>query len=207
MLSIYGKSLRPDAELDKIIELTNAYPEKTIRKWQNISPRDSDNIYIILSGVVGFRRSSDDLSVYHLEGQFIAGITTLFYDFDQFYGVACSDVQVRVIDKKTFIQLVDQHNAWAELSKILSWFICVLSKRDERLVAHNAYTVIREFLLEIHQLITLYGTDINIYDYIQEYTHLARSTIVKILSELKKGEYIVVNKGRLLQLNSLPEKY
>ncbi|WP_337242198.1 helix-turn-helix domain-containing protein, partial [Proteus faecis] len=49
--------------------------------------------------------------------------------------------------------------------------------------------------------------DINIYDYIQEYTNLARSTIIKILSDLKKGQYIVVEKGRLISLTNLPEKY
>ncbi|MEX0578396.1 helix-turn-helix domain-containing protein, partial [Enterobacter cloacae subsp. cloacae] len=29
----------------------------------------------------------------------------------------------------------------------------------------------------------------------------------KILSDLKKGQYIVVEKGRLISLTSLPEKY
>ncbi|WP_251277424.1 helix-turn-helix domain-containing protein, partial [Enterobacter hormaechei] len=49
--------------------------------------------------------------------------------------------------------------------------------------------------------------DINIYDYIQEYTSLARSTIIKILADLKKGNYIQVEKGRLMYLSVLPEKY
>jgi CRP-like cAMP-binding protein len=66
---------------------------------------------------------------------------------------------------------------------------------------------VREFLIEINELIVQHQRDINIYDYIQEYTNLARSTIIKILSDLKKGQYIVVEKGRLLSLSALPEKY
>ena len=67
--------------------------------------------------------------------------------------------------------------------------------------------MVREFLYEINELIVHQQRDINIYDYIQEYTNLARSTIIKILSDLKKGQYIVVEKGRLLNLTTLPEKY
>lgn len=83
----------------------------------------------------------------------------------------------------------------------------MLSKRDDVLVARSGYSVVREFLYEINDLIVQQQRDINVYDYIQEYTNLARSTIIKILSDLKKGQYIVVEKGRLLNLTALPEKY
>ena len=41
--------------------------------------------------------------------------------------------------------------------------------------------------------------DINVHDYIQEYTNLARSTIIKILSDLKKN-IVLWKRGRLLNL-------
>ena len=93
------------------------------------------------------------------------------------------------------------------MSKVLSWYVCLLSKRDEVLVARSAYSIVREFLLEINELMVYHQRDINIYDYIQEYTSLARSTIIKILADLKKGNYIQVDKGRLMHLSALPEKY
>ena len=100
-----------------------------------------------------------------------------------------------------------EKNLWPDLTKVLSWYICVMSKRDDVLVARSAYSVVREFLYEINDLTVHQQRDINVYDYIQEYTNLARSTIIKILSDLKKGQYIVVEKGRLLNLTALPEKY
>ena len=93
------------------------------------------------------------------------------------------------------------------MSKVLSWYVCLLSKRDEVLVARSAYSIVREVLLEINELMVHHQRDINIYDYIQEYTSLARSTIIKILADLKKGNYIQVDKGRLMHLSALPEKY
>ena len=68
-----------------------------------------------------------------------------------------------------------------------------MSKRDDVLVARSAYSVVREFLYEINDLTVHQQRDINVYDYIQEYTNLARSTIIKILRS-EKGQYIVVEK-------------
>ena len=59
MLSIFGKKTRPHHEMEAIISATAGYEEKTLRKWQKISTCNSDNIHIIVSGEVEFRRSSD----------------------------------------------------------------------------------------------------------------------------------------------------
>jgi hypothetical protein len=109
------------------------------------------------------------------------------------------------LDQKAILQLMTEKTCGLN-SPRCSPGISV-SKRDDVLVARSAYSVVREFLLEINELIVHHQRDINVYDYIQEYTSLARSTIIKILSDLKKGQYIVVEKGRLLNMTTLPEKY
>lgn len=120
----------------------------------------------------------------------------------------CPDEYGRSLDQERGLRPADDRkNLWPDLTKVLSWYICVMSKRDDVLVARSAYSVVREFLYEINDLTVHQQRDINVYDYIQEYTNLARSTIIKILSDLKKGQYIVVEKGRLLNLTALPEKY
>ena len=47
----------------------------------------------------------------------------------------------------------------------------------------------------------------NACDYIQEKTLLSRSGIMKILSDLKQGGHIVIERGILLEIKKLPEKY
>lgn len=54
MLSIYGKKLRPQQEMETIISATSGYEEKTLKKWQKISTSDSGKIHIIVSGDVEF---------------------------------------------------------------------------------------------------------------------------------------------------------
>jgi CRP-like cAMP-binding protein len=207
MLSTFAKKTRPHHEMAAIINATSGYEEKTLRKWQKISTDKSDDIHIIVSGEVEFRRSSDDLCIFTLEGQCIFGLSAIFYNSTHMQGVVRSNTVVRTIHKSEFQRLMTEHGLWPDLTKVLAWYICMLSKRDDVLVARSAYSVVREFLIEINELIVQQQRDINIYDYIQEYTNLARSTIIKILSDLKKGQYIVVEKGRLLSLTTLPEKY
>ncbi|HDR2752175.1 TPA: helix-turn-helix domain-containing protein [Enterobacter asburiae] len=207
MLSTYGKKLRPDDEMEAIISATSSYQEKTLKKWQKISTVDSEYIHVIVSGEVEFRRVSDELCMFTLQGQCIFGLSAIFYNSSHMYGLVRANTVVRAIKKDDFARLMTEKNLWPELTKVLSWYICLLSKRDDVLVARSAYSVVREFLLEINELIVNHQRDINVYDYIQEYTNLARSTIIKILSDLKKGQYIVVEKGRLINMTSLPEKY
>lgn len=207
MLSIYGKKLRPHHEMEAIISATSGYKEKTLKKWQKITTTDSEYIHIIVSGEIEFRRVSDELCVFTLQGQCIFGLSAIFYNSSHMYALVRANTVVRTIKKDDFARLMTEKNLWPELSKVLSWYICLLSKRDDVLVARSAYSVVREFLLEINELIVHHQRDINVYDYIQEYTNLARSTIIKILSDLKKGQYIVVEKGRLINMTTLPEKY
>lgn len=207
MLSIYGKKLRPHDEMEAIISATSGYKEKTLKKWQKISTADSEYIHIIVGGEIEFRRVSDELCVFTLQGQCIFGLSAIFYNSSHMYALVRANTVVRSIKKDDFARLMTEKNLWPELTKVLSWYICLLSKRDDVLVARSAYSVVREFLLEINELIVHHQRDINVYDYIQEYTNLARSTIIKILSDLKKGQYIVVEKGRLINMTTLPEKY
>ncbi len=207
MLSIYSKNIRPQEELDAIIAATEGFEEKTLRKWQRISTENSEVIHIIVSGEVEFRRKSDELCMFTIQNKSIFGLSSLYYHATHMYGLVRANTVVRTIKKEDFIRLMNEKNLWEALSKVLSWYVCLLSKRDEVLVARSAYSIVREFLLEINELMVHHQRDINIYDYIQEYTSLARSTIIKILADLKKGNYIQVDKGRLLYLSSLPEKY
>jgi len=207
MLSIYGKNCRPQEAIDAIIAATAEYPEKTLKKWQKIITADVNYIHIVISGEVEIRRISDELSMFTMRSAGFLGVSSVYNKASYMYGIARDTTVIRTIRKDEFERLIGEKNLWPQFSQILVWYIGLLSKRDDILVARSAYSVVREFLLEINELIIYQNRDVNVYDYIQEYTNLARSTIIKILSDLKKGHYIVVEKGKLKNITSLPERY
>ncbi len=207
MLSIYGNNCRPQQAIEAIIAATADCPEKTLKKWQKIVTSDTNYIQVVVSGEVEIRRMSDELSMFTMRNQSILGVAAVYNNAAHMYGLARTTTVIRTIKKSDFERIIHENNLWAELTQVLVWYIGILTKRDDVLVARSAYSVVREFLLEINDLIVLHKRDVNVYDYIQEYTNLARSTIIKILSDLKKGHYIVVEKGKLITINNLPERY
>ena len=207
MLSIYSKNIRPQQAIEAIVAATANFPEKTLKKWQKIVTSDPNYMHVVVSGEVEIRRSSDELSMFILRNQGCLGVSAIYNNATYMYGLARTPTVIRTIKKADFERLISENNLWPELTQMLVWYITLLSKRDDVLVARSAYSVVREFLLEINDLIVQHKRDVNVYDYIQEYTNLARSTIIKILSDLKKGQYIVVEKGRLITINNLPERY
>ncbi|MBB1199948.1 cAMP-binding protein [Enterobacteriaceae bacterium 89] len=207
MLNTYVKKTRPESALQSIISATAGCEEKTLKKWARMDADESGCIYVVLKGEVEVRRRSDDLCIAVAEKQFVYGIADFFDEESNVYLLVRADTVIQQFDKQQFEQVVAANALWPELGRVLAWYMALLSKRDDVLIARTAYTIIREYLIEINELTLQYGRDINVYDYIQEYTSLARSTIVKILAELKKGEYIAVKNGKLLSLGCLPEKY
>ena len=66
----------------------------------------------------------------------------------------------------------------------------------------------RDHLQEMSQLPEETRMRISILDYIQERTHLSRSSVLNVLSALKNGNYIEFKRGGyLVNLNKLPERF
>lgn len=207
MLNVYCKNNRPKKAIDALVAATADYPEKTLKKWQKIITADSQYVHVMVSGEIEIRRNSDELSMFTMRQAGFLGISAIYNTASRMYGLVRDTTIIRTIRRDEFERLISEKNLWPEFSQYLIWYIDILSKRDDILVARSAYSIVREFLLEINDLIVHQNRDINVYDYVQEYTSLARSTIIKILSDLKKGHYIVVEKGKLINITSLPERY
>ena len=66
----------------------------------------------------------------------------------------------------------------------------------------------RNHLIEMSLLPEETRMRVSILDYIQERTHLSRSSVLNVLSALKSGNYIVFKRGGyLIELNNLPERF
>ncbi len=50
-------------------------------------------------------------------------------------------------------------------------------------------------------------SQIGVINYIQTHTHISRSVIAEMLSALRKGNYIEMQKGKLIAVHKLPLNY
>jgi DNA-binding IscR family transcriptional regulator len=71
----------------------------------------------------------------------------------------------------------------------------------------TTYELIRQSLMTLMAKKETLRQTINTCDYIQEKTHISRSRVMKILSDLKIGNYIEIERGVLIKINKLPKTY
>lgn len=79
--------------------------------------------------------------------------------------------------------------------------------RDRQLIGTNHYQQIRSTLLTMIDWSDDIRSRIGVLNYIQQRTRISRSVIAEVLSALRKGEYIEMNKGKLVNITRLPTHY
>jgi CRP-like cAMP-binding protein len=82
-----------------------------------------------------------------------------------------------------------------------------MTNRQCHLLNKSSYILIKTLLLEMSQEPEKILKNVSVEKYISERCHLGRSVIMKILSDLRKGGYIEINRGKLVKVIKLPERY
>ena len=101
-----------------------------------------------------------------------------------------------------------QQGLWEDVASLLSYHTAYLFYRDALVVQQKTYSVIRNHLEEMNLLPEESRMRVSILDYIQERTHLSRSSVLNVISALKKGDYIDYQRGGYLTtVKNLPERF
>ncbi|BDO00937.1 Crp/Fnr family transcriptional regulator [Klebsiella quasipneumoniae subsp. quasipneumoniae] len=112
------------------------------------------------------------------------------------------------IDYDLASALFRQHNLWEEVTILLAYHTSYMVYRDD-LVLQQRISILEYIQDRTHlSRSSILKQRVSILEYIQDRTHLSRSSILNVLSALKKGGYIAFARGGYLQsIASLPEKF
>lgn len=164
-------------------------------------------IYLFTEGHFSFIRASDGLVLSSVRGAIIYGIAENLRPRGGFYLKAEEPCKALVVPAEEAFALFTREHLWESVASLLAWFLQIYSLREEHLVGVTAYVMIRNKLIELYSQPADLRGEINVADYIQERTQLARSTIMAILGELRRGGYIDIKRGKLLDIKHLPKYY
>ena len=92
-------------------------------------------------------------------------------------------------------------------SKLLIYTASRVYEHCAQISQMSAYDIIRFQLVELMQEPDAIRQQITAAAYIKSRTYLSRSGIMRILAELRTGNYITMERGILLDINHLPRKY
>ena len=163
--------------------------------------------YILLSGLVKVGRTTDDFVISSITTPNILGISNRVPHESGLYIETLSVARIATLPTARVHEIIGQNNAWEQFAGHMIIIASNLYRKNVLMTAPTTYDVMK------FQLITLMREPADLRQstsaakYILERTRLSRSTVMKMLAQLKQGGYIEMEEGMLKAVHRLPEKY
>lgn len=202
---------RPEDSIQRLITVLEPYAtpmEVVSRKRINWEYKDNIQFYIFKSGELSIMRAADGLVIATVYDQNLFGIAESIQPQRSHMLRAETECTMLRLDASLAHEIISREGLWKDIAVILSYYTSHFSYRDSVVVQQRTYSIIRGHLIEMNLLPEDLRLRTSILDYIQERTHLSRSSILNVIFALKNGKYIEIKRGGyLLNVISLPEKF
>lgn len=203
--------IRPEQSIQRLTALLQPIAEKmkvVPRKRMTWTHKNQPQLFLFLEGELSILRASDGLLIVTVYEPHLFGIAEMIQPVRGHLLRAESESTILRVDAQTAMQMFREEGVWEDVASLLSYHTAYLFYRDALVVQQRTYSVIRNHLQEMILLPEETRMKISILDYIQERTHLSRSSVLNVLSALKNGHYIEFKRGGyLVSVSSLPERF
>lgn len=182
------------------------YKTQPVGTWFRINSQEGKLCYLIRTGVIHLYRQPEDVLLGAFEAPSIRGIVPDIGDMELSFRVAAPS-EIAVLSYDELMQIIEKHGLWDVFAKHMQVMASSLFIHMTHVTPPSAYEAIRFQLIELMNSSENVRENITAEKYIRSKTKLSRSGIMRILSQLKAGGYIVLENGILKELNNLPAKY
>lgn len=204
-------ALKPIPHIGNLISHLEAHSnilETNNRQIINYGKDNSRKCYLLLEGTIALFRTHDGLMMNSETAPFVFGLSNQFAAADYIHMRTLECSRIACLPLTTANAIIDEQNLWESLAHLLIYTAGRVYDHCTRITAASSYDIIRSQLYELMQETPELRQNITAATYIQTRTFLSRSSIMKILAELRKGGYITTERGVLLQIQqSIPLRY
>lgn len=204
-------TFKPNQHIENLINQLK--PESNIfetyaRQKINYENDSSRKCYLLLSGSIALFRTRDGFMMNSESAPYVFGLSNQLAAADYLYMQTMEPSRIACLSLFTANAIIAERDLWESLSHLLIYTAGRVYDHCTRISAPTSYAIIRSQLYELMQESEEIRHTITAANYIQSRTFLSRSSIMKILAELKKGSYITTERGILLQIKQgIPMKY
>lgn len=163
--------------------------------------------YLIEEGDVTIHRAADGRVISSAYGPAILGTGNYIVAQDATYITANQPMRLGVLPLDVLATQLEEGNLWRPFSHLLLFTISHFLHQNLKQVTPTSYERIRTQILTLNSEPEEIKSKTNLARYIQDRTLLSRSHIMMIISTLKKGGHIEVNRGVLVSVEYLPKKF
>ncbi|CZZ69228.1 helix-turn-helix domain-containing protein [Enterobacter kobei] len=202
--------LKPVTRIQRIIDIVAPYAEDfSVSKGEVLrySYNNKRVCYLLHEGHTTLYRRGDGMVLNSEQAPFIMGVSNMKARQEHLYGRATSDVKLSRIPSERFILLIERENLWEDLCYFILYTAGRVYQHCTMISQLSAYEIIRFHLVELMQEPERLRLNTTAATYILNRSYLSRSGTMRILSKLKEAGCITLNRGILIKINNLPQKY
>lgn len=210
--SIYsqrGLLEKPLVEIQRLIDclLPAAIPVDTRKGGAiNLARKSKNNtelfVILLISGEIQLlRTASNNLLFATARGQNVFGLLGSPFRFSTYKFVPSKDSEIYILPREQAIDLIVNNALIREVLTYHAFIADIQSKGGNLLINSTAYEIVCTLLLELADVQEAKRLKISVANYILERSNLARSGVMKILSDLRTGGYIDITYGKLICIN------
>ncbi|MBZ7673760.1 winged helix-turn-helix transcriptional regulator [Klebsiella grimontii] len=207
----FGRNTKPLLATERIfnalLPVSTPYELQPDNRFEFCDAENNANILLLSEGTGVVCHSENNMAITTLFSPSILGLIdgySTFYDVEarpKHFFSAESHCYGRLVPLNSFVKIMDEQNHWHDIARILAHRLLVMAIREKEFIGVESFIMIRTLILELGSYPDEYREQINVLNFIQRRTNLSRSRILFILSELRKGDYISVNRGVLMGIN------
>ena len=181
--------------------------ETTERQFINHKDSDKRMCFILHKGSVTLYRRNDGIILNSESAPYIFGLSTQHLAQDYLSIRTNEDSEISYLSIDDTNKIIARHNLWKQLSYLMIYTITRIYDHCSKISSLSSYEIICHQLYELMNEPEDVRNQVSVATYIKDRTFLSRSSIMKILAQLKEGGYIVTDRGVLIELFTPPKKY
>ncbi|CAM7305995.1 helix-turn-helix domain-containing protein [Citrobacter sedlakii] len=159
----------------------------------------------IRSGVVSIENQENHLALGIASAPVSLGFTSALSE--KLLLRALEPCEVATVPLDTVMARIEEKQLWEIMAKHMIVVMNKLFIQNEMATAPTAYDLLCKQLLALNQEPDSIRESVAAYQFILDRTHISRSSVMKILSALKKGGYIELSQGKLIAINHLSSRF
>lgn len=194
----------PSASFDRLVVEAEAASEPhdtaTLARGALLDAMQTGTVHIVYRGAcrVEHRRTGLTLGIVH--APYVAGVLeALNGDCGLVYECKAASAAL-AFDTDDWNALVERRGLWKEVAQVIAIYLEALSVRTAFLTASTAYEAVCNALQLLDGHPPEIKGDLTAVSFVLERTKLSRSIVSKIVSDLRTGGYIEMDRGRLMMI-------
>lgn len=204
-----SKPLSEFVTLDKLLSSRGIHFD--VLPGSVILPEDKamqDFTVVITHGAVSISRHPNNILFGMAQSPAIFGLAAAVINIHQEYILTAeSECQGYYLPAQDTLHCLESYQLWREALYWVTWQHRMLEVRDAELIGASNYHQIRSTLLAMARWSDSLRARIGVMKFIQQRTNISRSVIAEVLSALRQGNYIQMEKGKLVSVTRLPCDY